>query len=108
MDYNQIINYASVLLAVLAVLVFVTNIIVEVIKSAFKNLPTNILAIIVAIVVTMLVLFAVASYLEITIMWYYIVAALIMGLFVAYAAMFGFDKFKDAWEKLKAIRRQDE
>lgn len=41
MDYNQIINYASVLLAVLAVLVFVTNIIVEVIKSAFKNLPTN-------------------------------------------------------------------
>ena len=36
-----------------------------------------------------------------TIMWYYAVGAVVVGIFVSYAAMFGFDKLKDAWEKMK-------
>ena len=39
--------------------------------------------------------------LEITIMWYYGVGAVAMGFFVSYAAMYGFDKFKEAWDKVK-------
>ena len=38
---NNLFNYASVLLAIMAALVFITNIIVEVIKNAFPKLPTN-------------------------------------------------------------------
>ena len=41
-----------------------------------------------------------------TFIWYYIPLALILGLFVAYAAMFGFDKFKDAFEKLKEYKKK--
>lgn len=108
MDYtiiiNALINYGSVLLAIMAALVFVTNIIVEVIKTAFAKLPTSYLTIIVAIVVTVLALFIAAAVLKITVMWYYAVGAVVLGIFVAYAAMFGFDKFKDAWEKLKAYQ----
>lgn len=105
MDYNAIIlnifNYASVLFAILAALVFVVNIIVEVIKTAFTKLPTSYLTILVSIVVAVLALFIAAAVLEITIMWYYAVGAVVVGIFVSYAAMFGFDKFKDAWEKMK-------
>lgn len=111
MDYtviiNTLINYGSVLLAVMAALVFVTNIIVEVIKTAFAKLPTNYLTIIVAIIVSVLALLIAASVLKITIMWYYAVGAVVLGIFVAYAAMFGFDKFKEAWEKIQAYRKQE-
>lgn len=105
MDYNAIIgnifSYASILFAILAALVFVVNIVVEVIKSAFPKLPTSYLTILVSIVVAVLALFISASVLKITIMWYYAVGAVVVGIFVSYAAMFGFDKFKDAWEKMK-------
>lgn len=98
---NTLINYASILLAIMAALVFVTNIIVEVLKVFVPKLPTNYLTIIVSVVATVLALLIAASVLEITVMWYYAVGAVVMGIFVAYAAMFGFDKFKEAWEKLK-------
>ncbi len=102
MNYEMIIHYASILMAILAALVFVTNIIVEVVKKLLPKLPTNILAVAVALIVTMLALFIAAAVLEVTVMWYYAVGAVVMGLFVAYAAMFGFDKFKEAFEKLKS------
>lgn len=101
MNFELIIHYASILMFILAGLVFVTNIIVEVVKNLFPKLPTNILAVAVALIVTVLALFIASAVLKITVMWYYAVGAVVMGLFVAYAAMFGFDKFKDAFEKLK-------
>lgn len=111
MDYttiiNTVINYGYLFLFVLAALVFVTNIIVEVIKTAFSRIPTSYLTIVVAIVVTVLALPIAAAIMEITIMWYYAVGAVVLGIFVAYVAMFGFDKFKDAWEKLKAYRAKE-
>ena len=105
MNYELIIQYASILMAILAGLVFVTNIIVEVVKNLFPKLPTNILAVVVALIVTVLALFIASAVLEITVMWYYAVGAVVMGLFVAYAAMFGFDKFKEAFEKLKSWKQ---
>ena len=107
MDINEIINnlfnYASILLAVMAALVFVTNIIVEVIKGLFPKVPTNIVAVIVAMIVTVLALLILCSVLEVTVMWYYAIGAVVLGIFVGYAAMFGFDKFKAAFDKLKQI-----
>ena len=102
MNYEMIINYASVVMMAVAVLVFVTNIIVEVFKNIFPKLPTNILAVIVAMIVTSLAAAVLLAYQEIAFIWYYVPLVLLLGLFVAYAAMFGFDKFKEAFEKLKA------
>ena len=45
--------------------------------------------------------------LEITVMWYYAVGAVVLGFFVAYAAMFGFDKFKQAFEKMKQSHQME-
>ena len=105
MDYNWIIqnimSYASILFAILAAMVFMVNIIVEVIKMAFKKLPTSYLTILVSIVVAVLAMVIAAEVLDMTIMWYYAVGAVVVGIFVSYAAMFGFDKLKDAWEKMK-------
>ena len=109
MDYttivNAIVHYGSILMAVMAVLVFATTIIVELIKGLFPKVPTNFVAVIVAQILTDLSAVILCSVMEITVMWYYAVGAVVLGLFVGYAAMFGFDKFKAAWEKLKALKK---
>jgi hypothetical protein len=102
---DNIFQYVSILLAVMAVLVFMTNIIVEVIKGLFPKVPTNIVAVIVAQVVTILSLVVLCAVLKISVMWYYAVGAVVLGLFTAYAAMFGFDKFKEALEKIKGHKK---
>ena len=106
MDYvaiiNNILNYASVVLGIMFLLTFTVNIIVEVVKRLVPKIPTDLVVFIVSIAVTVLALYIAASVLEISIMWYYAVGAVVLGLFVSYAAMFGFDKFKSAWEKAKA------
>lgn len=96
---NTIINYASYLLLALYVLVLTVNIITEVIKRLIP-VPTDIVVFIVSIAVTVLALFIAASVLKFTVMWYYAVGAVVLGIFVAYAAMFGFDKFKELWDRL--------
>ena len=48
--------------------------------------------------------FVVYGGMKITVMWYYAVGAVVLGVFVAYAAMFGFDKFKELYDRLNAIK----
>lgn len=104
MDYTMFMDYLSKLLMVIAVLVALTNIIVEVLKTMAPKVPTNYLAILVALFVTALAFAAWMAHMQITFVWYYIPAALIQGMMVAYAAMFGFDKLKEAFERLKQPR----
>lgn len=101
---NTIINYASWFMLALYVLVLTVNIITEVIKRLIP-VPTDIVVFLVSIAVTVLALFIAAEVLNITVMWYYAVGAVVLGVFVAYAAMFGFDKFKELWERLSAYKK---
>ena len=104
-DYSVLIQFASILLFAMAVLVFATNIIVELVKGLFPKVPTNFVAVIVALIITILAMVILCTIMENTVMWYYWVGAVVLGLFVGYAAMFGFDKFKAAWEKLQALKK---
>ena len=101
---NAIIQYGSILALAMFLLVFTVNIIVEVTKRLLPKVPTDIVVFIVSIMVTILALLIVAAVMEISIMWYYAVGALVLGIFVAYAAMFGFDKFKELYERLKDFK----
>lgn len=89
--------YIPTLLSLVGVLVIVVNIVVEVLKKfTEKFLPTNYLAVLLSLGLTLVAFFAWASIESIIIQWYYVVAAIVVGFFVAYAAMFGFDKLKQA------------
>ncbi len=102
---DLIVSNVSTLVFAMAGLVFGVNIIVEVMKKLIPKLPTTILTAVVAEIFTLVAFFAWASYNGLTILWYYVAAAVILGLFVAYAAMFGFDKFKEAIERWKSYRK---
>ena len=49
---------------------------------------------------TLAAFFAYCEIKGVAIVWYMIVAAVVLGFFVAYAAMFGFDKLKEAIAQL--------
>ena len=86
----------SVLITLLGVLVALTNIIVEVLKKVtYDKLPTNVVAVLVAIVLTILAGLALFQIKGIAVTWYLILALVVLGFMVAYAAMFGFDKLKE-------------
>ena len=97
----------TVLLSYVGALVVLTNIIVEVLKKIiWEKIPTNILAVTISLVLTLVAFFAYTSYNNITIQWYYVIAAIVVGFLVAYAAMFGYDKLKQAFEQLKIGEKQ--
>lgn len=92
----------STLIAIVGALTIVTNIIVQVLKKAtWDKLPTNLLAIAVAMLLTLVAFFGYMAYMNYVVVWYYVAAAVVVGFAVAYAAMFGFDKFKEAIAEMK-------
>lgn len=87
------------LITIVGSLVVVVNIVVEVIKKfTEKYFPTNLLAVIVSQVLTLTTFFAWCSIEAIVVQWYLVVAAVVVGFLVSYAAMFGFDKLKETLE----------
>lgn len=87
----------STILTIVGILVVLTNIVVQVLKKAvWGKLPTNILAVIVSMVLTLVTFFAYCQIKAIVVVWYMVVAAVVLGFLVSYAAMFGFDKLKEA------------
>lgn len=98
----DIATYITTLVTIIGILVALVNIIVEVIKKAtWDKIPTSLLAVIVSLVLTLVAFFAWAAWSGTAILWYYIVAAVIVGFMVAYAAMFGFDKLKEILTNLR-------
>ena len=105
MDYtvliNAILNYGSIILAVFLGFVTAVTMIVEVVKRLIPKVPTDLVVFIISIAITVVALFIYAEIMEITVMWYYAVGAVVLGIAVAYAAMFGWDKFTTLWSRLK-------
>jgi len=99
----------SIILPVVLVLMIITNIIVQVLKDlTWSKLPTNVLAFIVAMAVTLVAFFAACQIAGIPITWYIVVGAIVLGFFVCFAAMYGFDKLKQTLEQLNSIKRKNE
>lgn len=91
----------SAIISIIGVLVVVTNIVVEVVKKAtWDKVPTNLLAVIVSLGLTLAAFFAYCQICGIAVVWYMVAAAVVLGIMVAYAAMFGYDKLKEALVQL--------
>lgn len=91
----------SAILLVALILTVITNIIVQVVKKlTWDKIPTNLLAFIVAMAVTLLAFFAVVQIMGWAATWYMVAGAVALGLFVCYAAMFGYDKLREALEQI--------
>ena len=111
MDFTVLISklfeYGSILLTALLALVTTVTMIVEVVKRLIPKVPTDLVVFIISIALTVVALFICAEIMEITVMWYYAVGAVVLGIAVAYAAMFGWDKFTTLWSRLRQRMKKE-
>ena len=84
----------------LAALAFVVNIIVEVTKD-FIPVPTKAWAMIVSCVVSVSALFIASAYDVLPLNASNIILSVLGSFIVAYVSMYGFDTFKDLWNRFQ-------
>lgn len=99
-------DYQSIILAVIFIvgaLTLVVNLVTEVVKLVFVKFASaeavNFFVMILSVALTVAVFIAYWQFKSMAITWYIILAFIIVGFFVAYAAMFGYDKWLSAFEK---------
>lgn len=100
-------QYISMAVLVIGILAFGVSVIVQVIKSlpGFKKVPTNAVVFILAVILSVIGILVYCQIMAIVIYWYYVVAAVILGFFVAYIAIFGWTQFNELY---KRFVRKDE
>lgn len=91
----------SQLVVAVGALAFIVSVITEVVKNigVMKKVPTDIVVLALSMTLTVVAFIAYAQYASIAIVWYWIVAAIICGFFVAFIAMYGWSKLTELWAR---------
>lgn len=91
------------ILAVIGALAFIVSVITQVFKGVgvLAKIPTDILVLVLSIGITVTAFVAYMQYIQHTIIWYMILAAILAGFLVAFVAMYGWEKFAELWSRFK-------
>ena len=83
----------TILFLVFGVLVLLVNIITEILKKVVskENFPTPLLCVVISEILTITSFIAYCQIVSLTIAWYMVFGAAVIGLVVSYAAIFGYD-----------------
>lgn len=89
------------LLAVVGALAFMVSIITQVFKGVgvLSKVPTDILVFVLSIGLTVIAFVAYMQYIQMAIVWYMVLAAIMAGFIVAFVAMYGWEKFSELWKR---------
>ena len=106
MDINTVMQYGSYLLIAIGVMAFIVSAITQVIKSwpGLDKLPTSAVVIVLSLVLCPLTLVMIMAYLNQPMVWYMIVACVIVAFLVALVAMGGWEKISEIWQRTKYIK----
>ena len=98
-----IMSYLTTAILVVSIIAFVISVITEVTKKLpfLNKIPTDIEVIVLAIFFSVVAFIVYAQYASIVITWYMIGGAVVAGFFVAFVAMFGWDKLYTLWQRFK-------
>lgn len=92
-------------LIIIALLILAVQIITEIIKSVFKdkeNIVYNLIVFGVSLFLTLVTVIAASQIVPFKLTWYIIIGAIVGSFFIAYGAMYGYDKlFKRVFESVK-------
>lgn len=93
----------TAILAVIGALAFIVSVITQVFKGVgvLSKIPTDILVLVLSIGITVTAFVAYMQYIQQTIIWYMILAAILAGFLVAFVAMYGWEKFAELWNRFK-------
>lgn len=93
----------TAILAVIGALAFIVSVITQVFKGVgvLAKIPTDILVLVLSIGITVTAFVAYMQYIQQTIIWYMILAAILAGFLVGFVAMYGWEKFAELWSRFK-------
>ena len=91
----------TIILAVIGAIAFIVSVITQVIKGVgvFAKIPTDGLVLVLSIGITVAAFVAYMQYLDMTILWYMVLAAIMAGFVVAFVAMYGWEKLSELWKR---------
>lgn len=94
----------SLISALFAILVILTNIITQVLKSVtYDKVPTRVVALIIAVALSVIGTVVYCQVMVIAVSWCYVAGAVVIGFVAAYAAMFGYDNLYN--ELVEAVKK---
>ena len=98
---QSVIANMTIILAIIGALAFVVSVVTQVIKGVgvFSKIPTDILVFVLSIGITVAAFVAYMQYIQTSILWYMILAAIIAGFIVAFVAMYGWEKLSELWKR---------
>lgn len=103
MNMEILMQYITYALIAIGALAFLTSIITQVIKEmpGLKNIQTNAVVLVIALIMCPLAVVVLCIYLQIKMVWYYIVGAVIAAFIVYLVATGGWEKVSEMWNRTK-------
>lgn len=92
----------TLILAVIGILAFLVSVVTQVFKGVgfLSMIPTDALVLVLSIGITVSAFVAYMQYIQMTILWYMILAAIMAGFIVAFVAMYGWEKLSELWKRM--------
>ena len=103
MNMELLMQYITYALIAIGVLAFLVSIITQVIKEmpGLENIQTNAVALVIALILCPLAVVILCIYLQIRIVWYYIVGSVIAAFIVYLVATGGWERVAEMWNRTK-------
>lgn len=103
MNMELFMQYVTYALIAIGALAFLVSVITQVIKEMpwISKIQTNAVALVISLILCPLAVVILCIWLEITIVWYYIVAAVIAAFIVYLVATGGWEKVSEMWNRTK-------
>lgn len=103
MNVEMIMQYVTYALIAIGVLAFLVSVITQVIKEmpGLVNMQTNAVALVISLILCPLAVIILCIWLNIRIIWYYIIGAVIAAFIVYLVATGGWEKVSEMWNRTK-------
>lgn len=110
MNMEILMQYVTYALTAVGVLAFLVSVITQVIKEmpGLKNIQTNAVALVVALILCPLAVVILCIYLQMAVLWYYIVGAVIAAFIVYLVATGGWERVSAIWNRTKYSKSNSE
>lgn len=99
---DALLTNMNMVLAIIGALAFCVSVITQVFKGVgfLSKIPTDALVFVLSIGITVAAFVAYMQYINMVILWYMILAAIMAGFIVAFVAMYGWEKLTDLWKRM--------
>ena len=103
MNMETLMQYITYALIAIGALAFLVSAITQVVKEmpGLKNIQTNAVALVISIILCPLAVIILCIYFKISILWYYIIGAVIAAFIVYLGATGGWEKVSEMWNRTK-------